>query len=922
MSRSRIHALTLISVIAVGVGFHGGAAAGGDGVSIAGLLQQLQSPDEATRMAAVQGLSQAGPDAVAPLFSVMGGDNRTTDLAARMAVQRMVQQAAGPRGAAARPEISRVLAQQAAAASHPLAVRAFAITMLSLVGGDEVVPALAGLLKDPNMGEMARWTLVRIPGQASLNALAAALPGATGEMRIGVINALGARQDKAALPALEAAAKSEDAAVRAAAYTALARFADSRSEKILRAATEGGSGATPATAASAKPRPGAAWDAYVKLGERMLAAGKHADAEKIYRHVWAKGPDEQLRCAGIIGLGKIGTPTAVKTALDALVNLHLHDRDLRGAATEALVAAPGSAATLIIATRMHASKGAPKAALTQVLGQRHDPAAVKALAQAAGDKDGAVRIAAAQALGEAGDASAVPVLAKLLRKDDQALRDAAFLSLIHIRAKGVTQAEVAAAGSAPEAARAWLVRALGNRKDPLAMPVLVRALDDKSRQVRLAALDGLAASARLTDAAARGQLIAVLNSSDKDERQLAMQALAAVPTSMISADEKQRMAKAAATAPEARRAGPSAPLRAGLLRIMARWDDPSLEPLLLQSAADPNDDVAVAALDALTRLVGPSLQPAAASRIESELVRISRNSSAAVNAAAARCYLALADLRRQNDPAAALPMYHRALAMTTDDDARRIALRGIGAVGSVESLLLVEPLLEGGPVAPEAAAAIMPIADKIAQAGDKDKAIALYRKALRSSSDRGLLTTAVERLRALGVEVDIAADAGFATRWWVLGPFAGRKKMTDTDAIATNGPVNLSAPVVFEGQTYNWKAVRVSDPSGMLDLRQAVAPQDNCGAYAYAEVTSDAARDVIFKIGSDDSVICWLNGKRIHSFLDDRGYAPDQDIVPTRLEAGVNYILFKVLNGGADWACGLRITDTNNAPLRLPQRKG
>jgi hypothetical protein len=68
-------------------------------------------------------------------------------------------------------------------------------------------------------------------------------------------------------------------------------------------------------------------------------------------------------------------------------------------------------------------------------------------------------------------------------------------------------------------------------------------------------------------------------------------------------------------------------------------------------------------------------------------------------------------------------------------------------------------------------------------------------------------------------------------------------------------------------------------------------------------------------------VIVLLNGRRIHAYLDDRGYAPDQDLVPTRLQAGVNHILFKALNGGADWACGLRITDANNAPLRLPQRK-
>jgi hypothetical protein len=108
----------------------------------------------------------------------------------------------------------------------------------------------------------------------------------------------------------------------------------------------------------------------------------------------------------------------------------------------------------------------------------------------------------------------------------------------------------------------------------------------------------------------------------------------------------------------------------------------------------------------------------------------------------------------------------------------------------------------------------------------------------------------------------------------------------------------------------------------MVDLERAIARQDNVGAYLYAEVTSDVARDVIFKIGSDDDVFVWLNGKQIHRNPVDRGWTVDQDQIPTRLEAGVNRILVKVLQGGGQWAVSVRITDKSGRPLRLEQRRG
>lgn len=888
-------------------------AAGHDSVSIPALMQRLESTDDATRMGAVNALSEVGADAIAPLFDVMGGENRTTDLAARIAVQRMVHHAAAPKSGMDRAAISQALAQQASS-SRPAIVRTFAIRMLSFIGGDAEVPALAKLLTDPQVGEISRYALVRIPGRASLAALEAALPSAKGDMRIGIINALGARRDAEALPALEAAAKSDDSAVRAAALQAMARIPDQRSAVVVRASIDRGPAADKASA----------WDAYIKLGQTLLAAGKRADAENVYRFAYSNGPNEQLRCAGLVGLGKVGSAGAVKTVLGALLSTPQQPaggsgdsaialRDLKGAAVDALVAAPGAQATAAIGNRMLASRGADKLVLVGILGRRGGPAAVKALATASGDDAEAVRLATTQALGEAGDASAVAPLVVRLRDRSEAVRDAAELSLIQLRGKDVTAAELKTMAGAPGALRVALLQALGNRKDPAAMPALLDSLNDKPKPARMAALEGIAVSARQTDAAARARLVEVLRTGDKDERQAALHALSRVPVSMIGSGEKAQFVSLEAGAP--------APMRASLLRSMASWNDPSLMDLFAKAAADPNEEVAVAGLSGLTPLLAQPIEAAKAASIQAELLGIAEKNSGASRAAALEGYLALADQRRGSDAAGALAMYHNALGLAQDDGNRRTALRGVAAIGSVDSLPYVERFLDQGGAMGEAAVAAVAIAGKVAQAGDKDKAIGLYRRAIRATSDRGLIEAAVRNLRSLGVDIDIAAEAGFVSHWWVLGPFPGRKQMTERDVIATDAPVEVAAPVVVDGKTFNWKHVQVADAVGMLDLREAVAQQDDCAAYAYAEVTSDADRDVIFKIGSDDAVVCWLNGKHIHSYNEDRGYAPDQDIVPTHLRAGMNFILMKVLNGGADWACGLRITDTDNRPLRLPQRK-
>ena len=73
---------------------------------------------------------------------------------------------------------------------------------LALIGTARCVPALAAMLADAELSDCARFALEAIPDASVDDALRAALAGATGNPRVGIVNTLGERRDKKAVSAL------------------------------------------------------------------------------------------------------------------------------------------------------------------------------------------------------------------------------------------------------------------------------------------------------------------------------------------------------------------------------------------------------------------------------------------------------------------------------------------------------------------------------------------------------------------------------------------------------------------------------------------------------------------------------------------------------------------------------------------------
>jgi len=869
----------IITLLAVGC-----VLAGAQAQDLDALLEQLKSTDGNVRMQAVDALAPIGAPAVAPLFALMGGENRVLDKAAQMATEKLVYYAARPAGVREREAVAEALAKEAQA-KHPADVRRFALRMVSFVGGDAVVPALGQLLTDPEVREMARWALCRIPGEPALRALAGGLPRSDPDFKVGLIAALGARRDPLVIPLLKGVLGDRNEAVRIAALDAMAHIPDASLEPTLRDALGKGSDNEKLQARKA----------YLRLGASLLAKGDTATAQTIFSYMYENAPAEHERCAGLAGLAKAGGTAALGTLLAALDSPGL---TIRGVAKQGLVDAPGQAVTEALAKALDGAPAEKRVLLLWALGERGDRTAVPAILLAAKDTDEAVQVAAFEALGKLGAPEAAATLIAGLGSTSQPVQQAGEAALARIPGQQVTQAIVQAIPAAPTPVRVVLLRTLGSRRDPSVLPALAQAAKDPDEGVRVAALE---ATGRLRDVKALPMLLATLRTAQGKDRDAAEGALA----QMRGDEPKNAMVQALQGAPEA--------TQASLLRILGRLEDKQLLPVFVTAAKNNSEPVALAALEALGRLRDESAAPV--------FLAVAEQGTEKTKAAAIRGYLQIASAREKEDGAAALSIYKQALTLATSDEERRLAIEGMGRLGGPDELPLLRPYLEQGNLRKQTAAAVVPLADKLAAAGQKDVAIELYTKAVELSGDRNVIRTAAGKLRDLGVTLDLASAGGSVTHWWVLGPFPGKEEMEKKDVIPTGGAIDPSKPAQVEDQSYQWKYAPVDDPLGMMDLEQSVARRDNVAAYAYAEVTSPTVQDVTFKIGSDDSVFCWLNGQLVHSWVGNRGWGADQDSVNTSLKAGTNTILLKIVNGGAQWSFSLRITDRDGKPLKLEQRK-
>ena len=85
--------------------------------------------------------------------------------------------------------------------------------------------------------------------------------------------------------------------------------------------------------------------------------------------------------------------------------------------------------------------------------------------------------------------------------------------------------------------------------------------------------------------------------------------------------------------------------------------------------------------------------------------------------------------------------------------------------------------------------------------------------------------------------------------------------------------------------------------------------------YAGCYLNAERERhNLLLKIGSDDQVKVYLNGKEILRSARPRALTADEDVVGVNLKQGTNVLLLVVINERLDWSACARVTERDGQP--------
>lgn len=336
-------------------------------------------------------------------------------------------QGSGPGGATAADFEKRFAAMLGT--DITLEARRFISRELSRIGTDLSVPAVAAMLKDPALMQLAATTLEEYPSAAAAQALVGALKGATPEQQALLAGSLGRQGDPSSADALAGLLGSDNLEVVDEAAGALASL-------------DGGAGIARVEEAFAKAdaeRRNAFYPACVKAAMSQVAAGNCAGAEKLLGMLYDAVSPGQVRAAALNGMVACAPDKAPGLLAQAIVDA---DPEIARTALGLARGTAGKAVTGALVALLDSAPAERVPAVLDTLAARGDAEAAPGAAKLAASEDATVAVAALRALAVIGDASHAALLVDLSVKAKGDVRETARESLRLLRDKKTDDALV------------------------------------------------------------------------------------------------------------------------------------------------------------------------------------------------------------------------------------------------------------------------------------------------------------------------------------------------------------------------------------------------------------------------------------------------------------------------------------------------
>jgi type 1 glutamine amidotransferase/HEAT repeat protein len=604
---------------------------------------------------------------------------------------------------------------------------------LRIAGSEQAVPALAALLTDPQLAADAQFALRSIPGARADQALRAALPKTQGLLAAGVIQTLGARGDRQAVPLIAPLAGDADPVVAEAALYALGHIGGVEALKAVQQAKVGDG--------LQRYRQ----HAILLCAEGLLGTGNASEAMSACRALYRQSPDPVIRSgalrAMVLAEGAAAGPvlaealsSAQRGHVEAIISfatagvlaeaLSSAQRGLRAAAARLLCeSAPDQVVSAVLAN-FNAWTPETQGSVLGLLTNASALPTVRAAAQGANEEVGA---AALEALGRLGEASDIPLLLGAAVAGGRA-QGAARLGLQSLRGQNVNPVLVAAMKSGPLQGRCEAMRAVAARHHTAAVPLFFELAADSDPAVRSEAQKALG------QLAASSELPRLLNLLVQARSTPEREGLEDAAASLIRRAKDQEAATAAL---QASLSGKSGEIKCALLRLGARIPGPKSLDALRAALADAEPAVQDTAVRCLAEWPDTAATP--------DLLRLARSaSSQAQRTLALRGFIRLAGLEAQRAPAPAVKLLGEALGLAASVDDKRAVLAALMEISHVTALDLAGNCLADPALEVEAANTVVQLARKL-QAADAQAAGAAVQRILdtcKSPAARQLAETA------------------------------------------------------------------------------------------------------------------------------------------------------------------------------------
>ena len=603
--------------------------------------------------------------------------------------------------------------------------KAKACQRLAIVGTADAVPALAALLSDEKLAHYARFGLEPIEHPSVDEALRAALERLEGELRIGVINSIGARRDVQAQDALIALLGSTDRELAVAAAAGLGRIG----------ALEGADALLRALGSRSKELGIRLGEAAVVCGEVLAAAGKRDAAVSTFAAVRKAALPTHVRAAALRGEVLASGDDGIELLLDTIRgdDAVLH-RIAFGVAREL----PGRSATRALVDALDGLAAKKRVQVLRALADRGDRAAlpaVLALAAEEGVSD-APRVAAIRALETLGDAAAVPSLVGAASGDNADVAAAAFATLAEMGGEDVDGAtlallEIALRRGRGERGMSFLrtmIQVAGSRKIASSVRLLTEAAGRDEESIRLAAIRSLGTTVGLDDF---GALVDRLASSKGDAESKAIRdALGMASRRMPSPGDCSRaIAEAMAAAPNES--------KAVLLSVLSAVGGAEALDVVARSARASEASVRHAALATL----GEWPHESAVAKLLEVLPTMESADERT------RAYDAFRSIVRRLgfDRNRRIGSCVEAMDLAKTDEERRLTISALEGIPAPRTLNILAPHLESDALGDAAASAIVTICERLIRTRQRGAVAPAIEKVLAATEDADL----VRRAKAL-----------------------------------------------------------------------------------------------------------------------------------------------------------------------------